>query len=158
MAPTTPPGVARRWPPRLGLTTIVSLVLGAGYFMISRGVQNFYPFSIVDMYAERHAGFPSRIMALDARGRAREVTRYVGWRCDAPVTEERPPCPAVTGHILTIGYVDRAAIEHIERHPARAGVEGEPVRVVRRVWRLGSMDGPPPHTDCVMTTCRAVPR
>lgn len=157
MAPPSPPGVARRWPPRPGLAATVSLVLGASYFVASRGFQNFYPFSILDMYAERHEGSPSRIMAVGADGRAREVTAYAGWRCDPPLVEARPDCPAVAGHILTINYVDRSALEHIASHPGR-GPAGEPVRVVRRVWRLGSRTGPPPHVDCPLAACRAVPR
>jgi len=151
------PGAASRWKPRLHLTTVVSLVLGVGYFAISRGFQNFYPFSIVDMYAERHEGSPSRIMALDARGRAHEVTEYVGWQCEGPLSDGSADCPTGPEHILTIGYVDRSAIEHVEAHPGR-GPAGEPVQLVRRVWRLSSRSGPPSHADCLMVQCRAVRR
>ncbi len=157
----SPPGPVGRWRPRPGLATVVSLVLGAGYFAVSRGFQNFYPFSVVDMYAGRPDGDPSRILAVDASGRAREVSAYVGWRCDGPISEAQVSCAALPGRAMTIGYVDRDVLAHITAHPAppsSSAVEGEPVRVVRRVWQLGAGEGPPPHVDCPMASCRAVRR
>lgn len=157
-SPLPPSGSAGRRGPRPGLAAVVSLVLGVGYFAVSRGFQNFYPFSVVDMYAGRPDGAPSRIVAVDASGRAREVSAYVGWRCDGPLSEAPVPCAALPGPMMTIGYVDRDVLAHIAAHPAGAAAAGEPVRVVRRVWQLGARSGPPPHVDCPLASCRAVRR
>lgn len=157
-SPPSPPGPVGHWRPRPGLTTIVSVVLGVAYFAVSRGFQNFYPFSVVDMYAGRPDGDPSRILAVDASGRARELSAYVDWRCDGPVSEAQVSCAALPGRAMTIGYVDRDVLAHITDHPARGAAVGEPVRVVRRVWQLGARSGPPPHVDCPLASCRAVRR
>lgn len=135
---------------------MVSLLIGGGYFFAARGVQNFYPFSVVDMYANREPYPPSRIIAVDARGAAWEVTQFDRWRCAGPVSADPQPCPAA-GEYSPIGYVDRDAVNHIAAH-ASDHAEGEPVRVVRRVWRLDGQPGPPLHIDCPLSACTAVRR
>lgn len=134
---------------------VASLAIGAAYFCASRGVENFFPFTVLDMYANPSGGVPSRIMAIDARGVAHEVDEFRGWRCDAPVEGDLGLCPAARDS-QRIAYVDRDAADYVRQHPGNGA--GEPVRVVRRVWRLGRAEGPPPRSDCPIAECRAVRR
>ena len=94
---------SRRWLPRPDLTTVVSMVLGAAYFTASRGVENFYPFSVLDMYAAQRRGSPSHIVAVDSRGEAHEVSAYVGWRCDGPLSEQNAVCSPSIEDMISIG-------------------------------------------------------
>lgn len=134
---------------------VASLAIGAAYFGASRGVENFFPFTVLDMYANHSGGVPSRIIAVDARGVAHEVDEFVGWRCDSPVEGDLGVCQAAADS-QRIAYVDRSAADHVREHPGRGA--GEPLRVVRRVWHLGGAEGPPPRTDCPISECRAVRR
>lgn len=138
--------------PRLDGPLVASVVIGAVYFVMSRGVENFFPLTVADMYANRMGDAPSRIVALDARGVAHEVDGFVGWRCEGSVDDAPRRCAGV-GDVDTIGYVDRSIAAHIRENPGDGA--GEPLRVVRRVWRLDARPGPPPRVDCPIVACRA---
>ncbi|MFO0627598.1 MAG: hypothetical protein U0325_18465 [Polyangiales bacterium] len=132
-----------------------SLVIGSAYFVASRGVENFFPFTVLDMYANHIGGTPSRILAVDARGEAHEVDAFVGWRCAGSLQGDVGVCPAAPD-FQRLGYVDRSALDTVRAHPGDGNEE--PVRLVRRVWRLGEQPGPPSRVDCPISECRAVRR
>jgi hypothetical protein len=134
---------------------VASLTIGAVYFGASRGVENFFPFTVLDMYANPIGAAPSRILAVDARGAAHEVDEYAGWRCASPIEGNLGVCPDARD-AQHLGYVDRSAVDHIRAHPGGGG--GESLRLVRRVWRLVDREGPPPSVDCPISVCRAVRR
>jgi hypothetical protein len=124
-----------------------------GYLGLALSVGNLYPVSTFEMYAAAPARSASRVIARDAAGAAHEVDEYREWSCDAPVPLDRAPCASEWPYAYT-GYLDRAAADWIASHP---GSGGEPMEVVRRIFRLGAA-GPPEVRDCVLSRCRAVRR
>lgn len=134
--------------------TVTALVF-VGYVGISQGVGNFYPFSVFDMFAHTTRA-SSRIAARSAGRRAVEVERFVGWSCDAPLAEDPGRCGPL-GSFETTDYADREAFDWIRGH-AGDGARGEPVDVLRRIFRVGDRPGPISVEDCVLARCRAVPR
>lgn len=129
-----------------------SVAIGAVYFGASRGVENFFPFTVLDMYANHVGSTPSRILAVDTHGEAHEVDEFRGWRCAAPLQGDLGACPAAPD-FQRLGYVDRSALDAIRERPGDGA--GERLRLVRRVWHLGAQPGPPPRVDCPISECRA---
>lgn len=127
-----------------------------GYFAISRVVENFFPFSVLDMYSTADTETASRILARDASGHAYEVDHFDHWTCPAPLHPEARAC-ADSGDVNTISYVDREAAIYLDHHRGRAG-EGAPVDVVRRRWHLSDRAGPPSFDDCPLLHCQATRR
>ena len=131
-----------------------ALCVLVGYFAIARGLGNFYPFSTFEMYAGLSAHTASRVLAVDAAGGEHEIRRFEGYRCDS--LELEPPSCREHGDYYRIGYVEREAAEYLAAQaaaPERG--EGEPVRLVRRIWRFHG-SGPPTVEDCPVASCRAV--
>jgi len=137
---------------------VVSCFFAVSYFLISRGCENFFPFTDLDMYAGWITRTSSRILAETAPGRVVEVERFTHWRCDAQIEPDRTHCAGFP-HYDSISYVDRDLIEHIRRHPGTGAEPGSaPLTLIRRVWFLDDRVGPPPHRQCTLTRCRAVLR
>lgn len=138
---------------RLSISTVVSLVLGTGYFVASRGVRNLFPFTTLDMYAHTGQTSATRIFAVDASGRMHQVTSFDAWSCDKPLDTSQAACPEMS-RFDHIDYVSRDIAQHVDEHKGD-DPRAEPVRLVRRVWRLDDRTGPPPSEDCTLATCRA---
>ncbi len=134
----------------------LSWLIAAAYFLVSRGVENLFPFTVLEMYSWRSEPSSSRILALDERGGAHEVNRLASFRCDDDITPEKSHCPEPGHHYYSIDYVDRDLIDHMRSHPG-TGQEpsAESFTLVRRVWQLDV--SPVTHADCALTRCRAVP-
>jgi hypothetical protein len=135
----------------------VSLLTGAGYFLIARAVVNFYPFSVYPMFDETHARpSGSRIVARGADGEVGEVSGFRAWACEAPpaVAVDFATAPDFSYH----GREDEAALRAIT---ADAGAAGDPaagpVEVLRRIWRFDA-EGRAQVEDRVVGRCRAVRR
>jgi hypothetical protein len=127
---------------------ILALLVLAGYCGVSYAVQNLYPFSTFDMYS-RHAQSASRVIARDASGRAAEVSRFVGWRCDGAIDASAERCRDF-GRFDYTPYKDDEAIHWIASH---GGEGGAPIDLVRRIWWLAP-DGERTD-DCLLARCRA---
>ena len=133
-----------------------SWFIAAVYLLVSRGVLNLFPFTVLEMYSTRSEPSSSRILALDASGGVHEVNTLQAFRCEDELTPENSHCPAEMPRYSHIDYVDRDLIAHLRAHLG-TGEEpaGETFTLVRRVWRLDV--SPVSHEDCVLTRCRAVP-
>jgi hypothetical protein len=138
---------------RLPVPTVAAVLIGSAYFVAARGVQNFFPFSVLDMYAGSGARTATRLLAIDQTGSALQVTRFDQWRCDRPLDADKIECPE-QGRLDGIEYVNRELVSYIDEHAA-SGANGESLRLVRRVWRLEDRPGPPAYTDCPVAICTA---
>jgi hypothetical protein len=136
-------------------TAVVAALAFTGYLGVAWGVENLYPFSTFPMYSGAHTATASRVVARDGSGRLHEVEDYDAWTCDLPLRFEVSRC----GDVYHIPYVDLARREYIDGHraPGQGDPRGEPVDVVRHVWRF-SGPGEPLVEDCLLHRCRAVPR
>jgi len=128
---------------------MVALFAFAFYVALAGSVHNLYPFSTFAMFAGGHAARASRIVARDGAGRVHEVDGFARWRCDGPLRVEHDAC-AQHGAYSQVDYQDRAALDFLGAH---AGDGGEPVDLVRRIWRLDG--GAPAIEDCLVAHCRA---
>jgi hypothetical protein len=125
-----------------------------GYLALALSLGNFYPISTFEMYSSQRTTSASRIIVIDQRGAAREVRDFEAWSCDGALPIHPSACPNDWPYAYTT-YLDREASEWLTRHP---GEGGEPVEVVRRVFRLSSTPGPTPSHDCLLARCRATVR
>jgi hypothetical protein len=133
---------------------LVAGVAFAAYLALALVVGNLYPVSTFEMYSSKRATSASRVVARDGAGAMREIDEYESWSCDGPTSIEPAACAASFPYAYTT-YLDRAAVDWIDAH---RGQGGEPVDVVRRIYRLGAAVGPPAFEDCVLQQCRAVVR
>ena len=131
----------------LGLLALVT------YVLVANTVQQLYPFSVFDMYANR-ANSASKVVAQRSDGTLVDVNRLRQWHCPQPVTLEvdthdgRP-------HPYTIPYRDREALDWIHEHAAEQP-QGVMVRVVRHIWWLQPAPNQSAEEDRVLATCTAV--
>jgi hypothetical protein len=137
----------------LPVSTVVAVVIGIAYFTASRGVQNFFPFSALDMYAGSGARTATRLLAVDASGRALQLDQFDQWSCDRKLDADAIACPE-QGDVRALAYVNRDLVSYIDQHQG-APVAGESLLLVRRVWKLEDTPGPPPHSDCAVARCVA---
>lgn len=148
---------ARRHPPSIPHYFMVfSFVF---YFLVARGFENFFPFTVLDMYATKSSSTSvSHVMALDAQDQAQEVRRFGEWRCDTVIAPNQGLCQE-HGTFDRISYKDRDNLDYVfHKNYSSTPSAGEPVKLIRRIWRLDDRAGPPPFEDCVLTSCRAVRR
>lgn len=141
--------------------THVRLLLGVltllAYVALANTVEQLYPFSVFDMYANR-AGSASKVVARSERGELSEVTDWVAWDCGGlvqlePIQHEAGP------HPYTIPYRDREALAWIRTHQRVEGAATglpRPVQVVRHIWWLSAAPGQPAAEDRVLASCAAV--
>jgi hypothetical protein len=135
-------------------TLAVGLLSFFGYLVVARIVGNVYPFSTFPMYAGERITSGSRIVARDESLRLHEVTDGTAWQCDAGALD---PNGCAGGHVHTISYVDREAIEYVRTHTG-ADPRSRPVEIVRHVWTFPDDRGPPTTSDCRLALCLAVLR
>ena len=132
---------------------IVAALVFVTYTALAFSLHNFYPVSTFEMYAAQRTDSASRVVARDAGGQVHELDRFDAWRCDGPISVEPAACPGQFPYSYTT-YLDRAAVDFVGQH---AGAGGEPVDVIRRVFRLS--DQPQIAVeDCLLQHCRAVRR
>ena len=132
---------------------ITVLVMG-GYFLIARVVGNLYPFSTFSMYSAAKSESASHIVARDRAGTLHAVLEYEGWSCPEPLDIDPPRCRAAA-RFSSIGYIDRRILEHVRGHRSTGG---EPVELVRHIWRFQDGSGDVRTEDCVLAQCQAVRR
>lgn len=128
----------------------------AGYFGSSLAVKDLYPFSRFEMYSFGGTSAGGRIVARDGAGVAHDVDAFTSWRCDAPIDIEVSACPSRQPY-STVTYRDREAADYVASH-AGEGPRSQPVEVVRRIYSLRDVSGPPLVEDCVLARCRATLR
>jgi hypothetical protein len=132
---------------------LLGVVLLLGYMAVANTVQQFYPFSVFDMYAHATTS-ASRIGARASSGELSEVFTWTDWRCDGPLSIETPPDHAQK-MAYSIPYRDREAQEWLTTHQ---GDGGERVDVVRHIWWLTPDPGQPAQEDRLILHCQAVRR
>jgi hypothetical protein len=143
-------GGAARFPAPRALVAAFAFV---GYLALALVVRNLYPLSTFEMYAEAPPSrAPSRIIARDAAGAVHEIDEYVGWRCEGEAPSVGESCLG-EWPFSTTEYLDRTAAAWVSAHGGAGG--GEPVDVVRRIYRLSDVVGPPVTRDCLLRRCRA---
>jgi hypothetical protein len=135
---------------------VTALLALLGYLALARAAGNLYPFSSFNMYSTERLASASRVVARDEHGAVHELDEYSGWDCPAPPDLAPHSCPA-QWPFYYIPYLDREAADLL-RDRAASLPDAPMVTLIRRVWRLGDRPGAPPIEDCVLRTCRAVPR
>ena len=137
-------------PHSLPTRLVLGVTLLLGYMAIANTVQQFYPFSVFDMYAHATTS-ASRIAVRSTSGALSEVSAWTEWRCDGPLSIETPHDHAERT-AYSIPYRDREAQEWLTSHQ---GEGGERVDVVRHIWWLRPDAGQPPQEDRLILHCQA---
>ncbi|APR79814.1 Hypothetical protein A7982_05161 [Minicystis rosea] len=135
---------------------ITVLVMG-GYLLVARLVGNVYPFSTFSMYSEMQTDSASHLVARDRTGKLHDVTAYDGWSCPEPLDIDPPRCRE-PNPFSSIGYIDRASLEHVRASHATHDGQAEPVDLVRHIWRFQKGSGDVRTEDCLLAQCQAVRR
>jgi hypothetical protein len=146
-----PPGASTRWGRH---SLLVSASIFVTYLLAARGVRNLFPLSVFDMYKSHAPDVATRIIAVDAAGRAEELHAFEAFRCEpaAPRLDELRSCEhAERGRIP---YVVRDAQIYLDQH-LRGDARGEEVTIAARTWRLQGRPGPLPFADCALARCVA---
>jgi hypothetical protein len=136
----------------------IALGVFVGYVAVARAVQDLYPFSVFEMFADTMTS-SSRLVARLPDGNAAEVERFVHWQCDEPIDEDPVRC----GPLGSFGYTpyrDRELADWVRRHERRDDAPGgaEALELTRRIYRVTGVPGPLSVEDCVLASCRAVRR
>ena len=131
----------------LGVVTL------ATYVVVANTVQQLYPFSVFDMYANR-ATSASKVVAQRADGTLVDVNRLNVWHCPQAPSLEHDTHDGMP-HPYTIPYRDHEALDWIRTHMGPQP-QAETVRVVRHIWWLEPTSGQAPEENRVLATCSAV--
>ena len=130
------------------------LVFG-GYLLIARIVGDFYPFSTFSMYANVRSTSASHVVVRDSAAALHEVYEYASFSCKAAIDVDPPRCRA-SRDFESIGYIDRDIKEYIEKYSTPNLEMGEPVELVRHIWRFQDGSGEVLLEDCLLQRCQAV--
>ncbi len=148
--PTTPVPTATTEPTtaRWSLAVLLLVVLTA------QVVHHAWPFYALDMFSYAPSG-GSRLVVLQADGRAREPTRFVDFRCDAMPPDYARPGPEVCGTWNSIEVHDRRSFFWIQRHQGDPpATSATPLLLARRIERFDA-EGGRTRVDCPITRCVA---
>ena len=141
----------------LPIAAIVAWTVFIAYFSAARGIQNFFPVSVFDMYRAHAPAVVGRVIVRDRAGDASELTTWTGFHCKGgrPVLRDLEACaPDPTSRPL--GYILRDQQLHLDEHSEVVpGSEAIAIAIVLRSYRLVAERGAPPHTDCVIARCTA---
>ena len=141
--PSAEPATAR-W----NLAVLLFVVLTA------QVVHHVWPFYALDMFSYAPTG-GSRLVVLQADGRAREPTRFVDYRCDAMPPDYARPGPEVCGSWNSIEVHDRRSFFWIQRHQGDPPTpSATPLLLARRIERFDARGGRT-RVDCPITRCVA---
>jgi hypothetical protein len=61
---------------------LVAWAIFATYVLAARGVRNFFPISVFDMYQAHAPDVVARVMVIDAAGHTEDIEAFDGWVCD----------------------------------------------------------------------------
>ena len=139
----------------LPIAAIVAWTVFIAYFSAARGIQNFFPVSVFDMYRAHAPAVVGRVIVTDRTGDASEITTWTGFHCDdgRPVLKDLEACaPEPTSR--PIGYILRDQQLHLDEH-SEVKPGSEAIAIILRSYRLVTERGAPPHTDCVIARCTA---
>lgn len=125
------------------------------YILAARGIRNFFPISAFDMYQARAFTVASRVLVVEATGKALEITNYDAFQC----SPERPNLADVSHcenrDVGRVEYVPRDQQIYFDEHVHPNVQNGVDVKLVWRTFLLEDRPGPPVHSDCVLAACRA---
>lgn len=133
---------------------LLAFVCMASFWLTGRFVGEFYPFSPLSMF-DQSTKQAARLFVRDSSGAAREIGRYVDWRCEGSL-DFTPPSGT---HCPDGGYsaYEEIVRDHIVAYPARNDdVSGrETLEITRRVFEIPDPYGPVRITDCPLLRCTA---
>lgn len=140
---------------RRKLAMLAAWAIAIAYLLAARGVHNFFPLSVFDMYQGRSPDVASRVLVvIDASGEAAEITAFDAFSC-APAWPKLDDVRSCAHHDQgRVEYVARDLQVHFDAHVASdaSGMEG--ARLVWRTWKLEDRPGPPAIDDCLLAVCR----
>ncbi len=139
----------------LPTAAVVAWTVFITYFVAARGIQNFFPISVFDMYRAHAPAVVARIIVVDPNGDASEITSWTDFHCEdgQPVLKDLEACaPDPTARPL--GYILRDQQLHLDAHrDVKPGPEA--IAISLRSYQLRSDRGAPPHSDCIVARCTA---
>lgn len=137
---------------RVSARLVAAWAIFAAYFVAARGVGNFFPLSVFDMYQGRAPEAAARIVAVDERGRTSELSGWKDFDCEggSPRLTERIKCGRPD---QTVPYVARDLQGYVDAN--LGGGAGEPLSIVSRTYRLTEGSGPLEFSDCLIARCTA---
>lgn len=138
-------------------TVWMTLLVMGGYFAIARLVDNLYPFSTFSMYSAARSEAASHVVARDGAGKLHPVFEYEAWSCPEPLDIDPPRCRAA-GPFGSIEYIDRGIVQHVQRPRSAGAPPGEPLDLVRHIWRFQDGSGDVRTEDCLIARCQAARR
>lgn len=143
-------------PRRMTLPFVVGWAIFATYLVAARGVRNFFPLSVFDMYQRRAPAAVSRVLVVDRHGGEHRISELAGFHCEpAPpmLTDVRRYCGPEHEPLDYVMRDEQRDLEaHLSSEPGR-----EPIAIVSRSFRIAA-SGELTTSDCVLARCTANPR
>jgi hypothetical protein len=133
---------------------VVAWAIFATYVLAARGVRNFFPISVFDMYQAHAPDVVARVMVIDAAGHTEDIEAFDGWVCDGGPPRLRDVERTCGRDHRPLEYVTRDQELWVHGHGGDAPGP-EAVTIVSRAYVLGDRAGAPPHSDCTIARCTA---
>ncbi|MDI1449531.1 hypothetical protein [Polyangium sp. 6x1] len=139
---------------RRALAGVAAWAIAIAYLLAARGIRNFFPLSVFDMYQGRSPDVASRVLVVDAAGEAAELTAFDGFSCAPawPKLDDVRHC--AFGDQGRVEYVPRDLQIHFDAHVTSDAAGMEDGHIVWRTWTLEDRPGPPASQDCQLAFCR----
>jgi hypothetical protein len=126
----------------------------ATYAIAARGVRNFFPLSVFDMYQRAAPAAASRVIVLDGGGNQHEVSAFAGFHCE--------PAPPVLPDVRRFCGSDHQPLDYVMRDQQRdldAHLASAPgplaIAIVSRSYRVDANEVGITSRDCVLARCTA---
>jgi hypothetical protein len=136
------------------LPLVVAWAIFAAYFVAARGVRNFFPLSVFDMYQRRAPAAVSRVLVIDRAGLEHAIADFAAFHCE--------PAPPMLTDVRRYCGPDHVPLDYVMRDLQRdldAHLSSEPgteeIAIVSRSFRLDPAGGAMTTADCVLARCTA---
>jgi hypothetical protein len=139
--------------PRLGAASAaLAVLILVVYPILAARLGDFYPLCRFHMFADwSHS--QSRVVVRTASGELHEVHRYDAWACEGPI-DFKPRSTLECADYVSWAPADIRASRHILNRRGEPG-QGDPVTVIRQVFRFSEDGGPPEILECPLVRCTA---
>jgi hypothetical protein len=135
---------------------VAAWAIFATYVLAARGVRNFYPLSVFDMYQAHAPDVVARVLVIDATGDTAQIEDFEAWTC-APELVLRDVDRTCGAEHRPLEYVTRDQELYVHAHRGEAP-GSETVTVVSRAYVLRPRAGEPAQSDCTIARCTATRR
>ncbi len=139
---------------RVTLPFVVAWAIFATYVVAARGVRNFFPISVFDMYQRRAPAAVSRVIVIDADGAEHRLEHFTAFHCE--------PAPPALGDVRRYCGEDHEPLDYVMRDQQReldahlSGVAGPlSIGIVSRSTRIPTDGSDTTTDDCVLARCTA---